>query len=138
MVLESIYDTSFAVLSENAVRLTLELPETCPVATRSDAPLVLEFVRVNSTAAGGLSYPAAPPLVGVSCSGLAAGGLRHLTRVLAAESLLLAAAAEPALHSLAARALEEAAEMDEQVGVSGSSAHSDFAISKAKRFPWFG
>lgn len=83
-MLESIYDSQFSVASEHAVRLSLELPEDCAVATRADAPLVLEFVRLSS--GGGdeeVSYPDLAPLVSVSCGGLAAGALRHLTRVLA-------------------------------------------------------
>lgn len=85
-MLESIYDSQFAVQSEDAVRLTLGLPEGCQLATRADAPLVLEFVRMAGAEEGagaGAAYPLVPPLVCVSCSGLAAGALRHLTRVIA-------------------------------------------------------
>ncbi|GIL84569.1 hypothetical protein Vretifemale_13233, partial [Volvox reticuliferus] len=119
MVLESIYDSQFSVVSENAVRLSLDLPEDCSVATRADAPLVLEFVRLSRGGDGEgdgggaeVSYPDVAPLVSVSCAGLAAGALRHLTCVLAQESQQLLG--QPALHDLAVRALAEAATMDEQ------------------------
>ncbi|KXZ49867.1 hypothetical protein GPECTOR_19g318 [Gonium pectorale] len=117
MVLESIYDSQFAVLSADAVRLTLELPADCAVATRADAQLVLEFVRLGGGGGGGggegaPAYPDAPPLVSVSCAGLAAGALRHLTRVMAQESQQLLG--QPALHDLATCALEAAAAIDEE------------------------
>ncbi|GIL66003.1 hypothetical protein Vafri_19646 [Volvox africanus] len=119
MVLESIYDSQFSVVSENVVRLSLELPEECSVATRADAPLVLEFVRLSGGDGGegdgggeDMSYPNIAPLVSVSCAGLAAGALRHLTCVLAQESQQLLGQA--ALHDLAVRVLEAAAAMDEQ------------------------
>ncbi len=104
MVLESIYDSQFAVQSEDAVRLTLELPEGCQLATRADAPLVLEFVRMAGAEEGAGSvaaYPQVPPLVCVSCSGLAAGALRHVTRVMAkvGERRRVRAHRWPALHA---------------------------------------
>ncbi|KAG2486676.1 hypothetical protein HYH03_014607 [Edaphochlamys debaryana] len=117
MVLESIYDTQFLKMPEGSVRLCLELPEGCAGATRGDAPLVLEFTRLpsadgaDSADGAGPRYPTAPPLVSVSCAGLTAGALRHLTIALAQEAVLQLG--EPCLHALAAKALEEAAAMDE-------------------------
>lgn len=96
MVLEAIYGPQFSMVSEHCVRLSLDLPAECPVATRQDAQLLLDITRPAAPppppASGGAAdggsgaaaaYPDVAPLVGVSCTGLAAGGLRHLTRTLA-------------------------------------------------------
>ena len=84
MVLESIYGPQFAVVSEDCVRLSLELPSECAVSTRQEVALLVEATRLQGGAqGGGRQYPDVPPLVTVSCAGLASGALRHLTRVVA-------------------------------------------------------
>ncbi len=94
VALHAIHESAFAASGPLAARLVLQLPPGCAVATRPDAPLRLEALRLRAAegggeceeaegAAGRYRYPAGPPLLALSCAGLGAGALRRLTRVVA-------------------------------------------------------